>query len=266
MQSTCGRVSWFLNKKNRVIGVSLGCDATTEHEQGSMGVAFSFGYSYDPMDGYAGRKITCLPKAFGVMEVQVDGETCLLLSSHIQSAEFYLRTQLRFPSVSLRGDDSTKDTAAAWDDRGFAILARGRDIAYLRQLAEAFNNLDVMAGGMLASHYKVSGLAYAVVSNVPFHVKAEAEKQIAKDVLEKKEKLVRQSILDKSGVIGRLRDAGHRWFSLGDTTYWADEAKTKIKVWLNPMEQHAHNYGAFTLEELELWVANKGPVMMKPVK
>lgn len=39
------------------------------------------------------------------------------------------------------------------------------------------------------------------------------------------------------------------------------ETKYAIVFWLNPWEQRIHHSGWFTVEELELWAENKGPVM-----
>lgn len=255
MRSTCGRVKWLLDSNEQVVGVSLGGDATTEHEVGTKPLAASFGYEYGAAAGVLARKVTKLPKGFGVQEVAVDGEKCLLLSSAVERAKGYLNSELRFNTYTIRGD-KPKDTVAAWDANNFAILSRGEDIVLLRLLANAFERGDIMAGGLLTKLYpSTGGLMYAVASQLPQELLEETQ-------LELDDEVARAAILENSGVKQRLLAVGKSWFSL-DKTCWADETKTGIRVWLNPAEQHTYSCGWYSLEDLELWVNNEGPVVSK---
>lgn len=255
MRSTCGNAKWLIGLGNTMVGISLGSDATTEHDCGTKSLAASFGYDYGPKAGVPARKITKLPKGFGVVEVLFEDEPCLLLSSAIERAVGYVGTELRFPSYR---DKSLRNTAGAWDENNFAILCRGPDIEHLRALEKSFRTFDVMAGGMLSKlHHDSGGLMYAIASLVP-------QELLAQTQLELDDELRRRKILADSGVKERLRAVGRSWFSL-DQTIWFDDTKTSIRVWLNPEAQYKYAGGWFTLEELEQWVTDEGPVIIQKV-
>lgn len=256
MRSTCGRVKWLLDSNEQVVGISLGGDATSEHEQGTKILAASFGYEYGAAAGVLARKLTKLPKGFGTEVISVDDVDCLLLSSALERAKGYLAAELRFNTFLTHRDGKPQDTVAAWDESNFAILSRGSDVALLRGLADSFESGDVMAGGLLTKLFPgTGGLMYAVASQVPGELLAETQ-------LELDEVVARRAILETSGVKERLSTAGRKWFSL-DSTAWTDETKTSIRVWLNPYDQHTYSHGWFSLEELEMWVTNEGPVVIK---
>lgn len=67
-----------------------------------------------------------------------------------------------------------------------------------------------------------------------------------------------------TGVEEVLKAARRGWYALAPA--WADPAKTSVKFFLNPREQHRFNHGWFTVAELEAWAAGHGPVMKDAVK
>jgi hypothetical protein len=254
MRSTCGNTLWVFNDNQELLALSMGADATTEHEMGSRGIASDFGYSYAAQAGVAARKMTRLPETFGAASVTVAGEDCFLLSSHLEMAQRYaaapVRSELRFfQRVSGRHDN----TCAAWDAKSFAVLARGEDIDKLKVLYQAFLDHDVMAGGLLYPTYRVGGLVFAVASRVPSELLEQTQRELDEDV-------ERSAIFKASGIEELLRKAGKQWFSLSQTR-WADQKQKTIRVWLNPMDQHRHNCGWYTLEELREWASDTGPIL-----
>lgn len=251
MRSTCGNARWLLNDQRELEGISLGADATTEHEIGSAGIAQKFGYSYAARSGVGARKFATLPTRYGLEDVVVDGSPALLMSSDISRAKGLMKAELRFWQ-SISGQ--VFDTAAAWDDQNFAILSRGPDMTLLRQLDEAMRKHDAMAGGLLsARHKRVGGLVFAIFSRVPTDLLTQT--QVALD-----EEVERDQILKESGVHDAIKAAGFSYFSL-KATIWADETKKSIRIWLNPREQNKFNCGWFTLGELFQWAKNEGPVL-----
>ena len=249
MRSTYGTASWIIAPAGNVLALSLGADSTAEHEWGSRGIATDFGYSYDATAGVSARKATRLPAEFGVKKLTVDGEKCLLLSSNLKRAVLTVKQQLRFPGFS----HDTVHTACAWDSNNFAVLARGADIARLQVLHGAFTRLDVMAGGLLRLAYPVRGLVFAVASEVPSTL-LDQEQALLDD------ELARAAILENSGVKELLKNANKAWCSL-DKTMWSGDAKTTIRVWLNPANQVDNNGGWYLLDELRAWAEDKGPVV-----
>lgn len=255
MRSTYGTCSWHLDPIEQVVGFSLGSDSCAEHEVGTKGLARSFGYNCAAEAGVASRHITRLPDTFAAVDVTVDDEPCFLVTSNLPKAQFYIdnrQGELQFGGTFWV---NPSNTTAAWDENHFAILSRGEDIAHLRELGAAFQRKDIMAGGLLKEMYAVRGLTYAIASRVPPPLLEAMQQELDDEVL-------RAAILEKSGIHAKLRKAGLHWYSLS-TTIWADKSKTSIRVWLNPENQRIHDFGWFSLEELEQWAQGTGPIMKK---
>lgn len=73
-------------------------------------------------------------------------------------------------------------------------------------------------------------------------------------ILEKEEKNFIKK-LDKVKI--KLQKANKEWFSLSRV----EKHNNIWEVWLNPYNQSTYNYGWFTLEDLLLWVEDKGPII-----
>jgi len=54
----------------------------------------------------------------------------------------------------------------------------------------------------------------------------------------------------------KLTKAGKRWFALSPKMTESGD----IQYWLNPMDQHINNSCWCSLNDLELWIGNKGPI------
>jgi hypothetical protein len=65
-----------------------------------------------------------------------------------------------------------------------------------------------------------------------------------------------------TGIEDYLKAKWRRWFALSPR--WANEEKTEVKFWLNPMDQHIYEAGWYSVEQLMEWVEDRGPVMKKP--
>lgn len=153
--------------------------------------------------------------------------------------------------------------ATAWSEYDFAILVKDKDLVdMLTKLYEALKIGDaaIWLGGGHA--FENAGFCVAIYSNLPSEVT-----QKWKDHYEDCKKLKKAS--NDSGIEEKLKKAGKKWFCLEPK--WIDgfkpQGKTPISkypiiYWLNPQEQNIHNFGWFTVENLELWAEDKGPVMM----
>lgn len=60
----------------------------------------------------------------------------------------------------------------------------------------------------------------------------------------------------KSGIKKLLEKKGKRFFYLGPKM-----ENGKLIFWLNPMEQKKYKLGWYTLEHLQQWADDKGPVI-----
>ena len=65
--------------------------------------------------------------------------------------------------------------------------------------------------------------------------------------------------LDASGIHAKLQEAGKKFFYCGPSRMGDGE----IKFWLNPYEQQKYAAGWYTLEELQQWCKDEGPVVQK---
>ena len=250
MRSTCGNASWLMSPSGKLLALSFGADATTEHEMGTRRIAADFGYELSAKAGVLARKVTKLPPTFGLKELKAKSEPCILVASNLSRAEGFVKHELTFPTYAKA---PAPNTACAWDDSEFAVLTRGDDRALAQELFAAFQRHDVTAGGLLQSEHRVRGLVFAVASEVP-------EKLILREQLALNEELERESIFERSGVKELLVRAGKSWMALRSTR-WADDSKTAIRVWLNPRDQDANAYGWYTLDELAAWAEDRGPII-----
>ena len=268
-----GNDSGLLFDGSTFVGVNLGADFTSEHECGIKDIRQAFGMP-DPDDssivGLPRRTVTRSPdsvffdergdEAWLVAGVTVWGKTDE--EKLARAREFYMqdRGELMLHG-GYRGRD--KDTlATAWDEKSFGIHVRGKEnIAHLKTLRDALakNDAAIWRGG--GHVFQNAGLVVAIASRVP----AEGAKKM-KDADEDYIKLKKAAA--KTGIADRLKKAGKRYYALSPR--WADlistrdgDVKTahKVMFWLNPMEQEIHNAGWFTVEQLDEWAQNKGPVM-----
>ena len=67
--------------------------------------------------------------------------------------------------------------------------------------------------------------------------------------------------LEESGIEKELKKAKKEYHAL--TPEWKNPATREMWFWLNPRDQNQYNYGRFTLEELQEWAKDKGPIMKK---
>lgn len=61
----------------------------------------------------------------------------------------------------------------------------------------------------------------------------------------------------ETGIFERLQQANKRFFALLPSV----DEQNQLKFWLNPASQDKYNHGYFTVEELDLWAQDKGPIL-----
>jgi hypothetical protein len=69
---------------------------------------------------------------------------------------------------------------------------------------------------------------------------------------------------NETGIEAKLLHAKKAYFALSPSPIGeGSEFKSKHKVmyWLNPVQQDVYNSGHFTVEDLEKWILEKGPIM-----
>lgn len=161
--------------------------------------------------------------------------------------------------------DSEKDfysIASAWCQEDFAILVRGKDLVEkLKMVYEAFKKNDIaiwLGGGHV---FKNAGFCVAIYSKLPESViKGWESYYLDKKMLEK------ASL--ETGIEEKLNKSDKEYYALCADWISPEQKKkepnrTKYPViyYLNPCEQQKYNYGWFSVEELEQWIENSGPII-----
>lgn len=157
--------------------------------------------------------------------------------------------------VSCRKEHGPYDAYASWCEKSFLVVFPKDLEREYNELCAAFDTNDVAITTNIGAFHTGGGLVLAIISNIP---KGDIEKLIGMQ----QEEVKNQCWLRDSGIKEKLKAARKIWFSL-DTikNFPPDHKKPGLRVWLNPFDQKKYNYGWFTLEELEAWANDQGPIV-----
>jgi hypothetical protein len=228
---------------SQLLGFSFGSDFTTEHECGIADIREAFGVckmdwydrSSDHLTGIDRRKITKLPSR-------------LYFTSSVGQARIQFNTTR---NLEVGKDYYLKrKTRSAWSDEAFVINSCSPDDVLLLRLWDHILNLDVIF--TMQAEGLSSGLTILVASAIS---KEDAWNWKASDQEEIALRIEAGPILKNLHEV--LGKAGKSWFAL----HTPHKIQGQIRFWLNPMQQHIHNCGWFTPDELLLWATDQGPVM-----
>lgn len=170
---------------------------------------------------------------------------------------------------------------AAWDENSFKFAAWTKEATnFLQEIVNAASNSDltVYIGQVLRERnnpFSRYGLLFAITSRMP----QEAIDLINKDD-DESERI--NSAVNDTGIVQKIKDnadklrtwahgpAYHalspRWIEkhkslVGREGNPSEDTKHPVIFYLNPGNQKKYNSGWFTVEELELWLEDKGPVI-----
>lgn len=254
----------------QVIGICFGWDHTAEHEWGIRGILSAFGIPGMPerrpgntvgdLIGADTRAVTKVPaelKLFGFKKAAY-----LVYSSAFAWRDPPPATEKELDQLlDLSSVDDDKEIVASWSGEDFGIRIKNgsskKGLIVLRQINTALQIKDALiclAGP--GGPFRNRGLHILIHSRLPqemFTLMHDADASY----LDLTEAAV------KTGIRARVDAAKKGYFALSPR--WVDEEekpKTKHPVifWLNPEQQHSNNYGWFTVEELDQWIAGKGPI------
>lgn len=262
MKKTVLNKEWLFNEQGEFCGVDLGSEFCTEHESGIDLIKAAFN-----MDGIVKKKVT---KIFG-LPIRTKDEPNFGISARLINTipkqfvhgiagkhrfiGFYdsmfakwIDTLVKDAIRDLRLRKST-EFVAYWCDRGFLIVSDDQN--KIIQLREAFyaGNIAIFMGN--SGFISNKGLVIALATKLDRKV-TDAMQDMDKSYYELNKKVEATKIHD------RLEQAGKSFYALSPR--WNDD-KTDVVYWLNPAEQKIHNYGWFTLADLEAWINDEGPIM-----
>lgn len=241
----------FIESNGQLLGFKLGVNWVTEHEIGISGLQSDFKVKKDErVFGLARRKIEHVP---GKLSFVVDGNTAALVYRPYQTTAPKL-AEISQLECRPRGDSPV---GCAWSDRDFGIIVHGADnVAKLRKLHEAFLRKDIAfkCGGK--EEPCGPGLNILIYSATPETLLTSLENS-DRDTHEL------NSTAHETGIVDKLKKADKAYFALRPS--WASgftgvKTRHPVVFWLNPMRQDQNNCGWFTVEELEAWIRNEGPI------
>lgn len=254
----------YVEDQDQFIGVNLGSDFAAEHEWGIKDLNRMFGVNKDDGLGMPRRRITKVPDDGRLIFAGVKGITALVCRHYnLPSYE-----KLGLWEIEPRGElypIGREEDTMAWDEGSFGLASRNsKHIEYLTELYDAIMRRDLlMFLGGRQTYFDNAGLCLMIASRTPDRVaralyEVDFEAQRIKDASNK--------VLVETNLEWKIHETGKSWFALAPR--WTPENKqsqTKYPVMylLNPVQQDKYEWGIYTVEELEQWVEDKGPVMKK---
>ena len=107
--------------------------------------------------------------------------------------------------------------------------------------------------GVSPSHvFKNGGLVLTIISRLP--------DEIITNTYEKDKDYYELQVAAKAtGIYERLKEAGKKYHALSPR--WTDENKKDVAFWLNPWGQDKYNFGWYTVQDLDDWIADEGKII-----
>lgn len=262
----------FDETTKKFMGVNLGWDYTAEHEWGINGIKQAFGITdiiqpkrkglfnkSTKLYGLDRLAIHTIPENFIMFDVVHSKQKYTVLtymfnkqnlifndSGTLKSSEFN-----KFPFPLWLFDSKKQNAIAAWDYNYFAVCTKFDNKKYLQELYDAFMKLDVViyVGGS-NNPFSNGGLMLMIKSNLePLYGEDFKKQDLYKEKLEQD--------VAKTKIVEKLKKANKEYYAL-EPKY---DENGELQFYLNPQEQSKYNYGWFTLNDLLLWIEDKGPII-----
>lgn len=269
---------FIYDENQQVIGLNLGADFCAEHEWGIDGIKRGFGMPINenekpfaswwkailgigkPVMGIDKRAITKCP------DTLLKGESTIETTDYSDKKRkkqklkvyylgyksyFYGEDKHQIFKQKLKEIwDGSKQVWGWWAEDDFMVASTNKEA--IDQLFQAFQNKDVviMLGG--GHVFKNSGLCLIQKSKI-----SEENKKYLYDNDFESWQLKQAAV--KTGIYERIEKGGKRFFALSPR--WKDQDKKEIVFWLNPQEQQKYSSGWYSVEDLDKWVKDEGPVI-----
>lgn len=246
----------FIVSEGDVIGFSFGSDITSECEWSIDNLRTSLGMDSDAI----GLDYSIVHEFRFPLDVyEREGEMVVLYDPSIIGIQAKYKSSM---SELIRWNELTcwkgVSIAAAWDDASFGIHVFGEENVKLlkKAVVEPWNDHDVAL---------ILGKLNDEITNKLFFLRASKIPEETKEIM-RAEHLDCIALMQASDAINireKLWAAGKNFFAL--TPYWAKdfpkiETDYPVIYWLNPMQQSENNFGFFSVENLILWINDKGPI------
>lgn len=136
-------------KNNKVVGINLGADFTSEHEWGINDIKRTFGIDSKKI-GIDGRSINKVPETLYCQEIKIKNKKYYVLALlRYALGSWYCpdRTELNekdMQNFELYPND--KGISTAWDEGSFGILVDEKNKNVVDDLYKAFQEKDIVVG------------------------------------------------------------------------------------------------------------------------
>lgn len=146
------------------------------------------------------------------------------------------------------------DLVTAWTDRsGFVVNVRGEgNIAMLEALYQAMLERKVAIAPGSAVGFMRQPLSFILIERM-------SEEQKARVLAQDQDYKALSEAAKATGIEERLAAAGRKWYALGPG--WSNGPGSPVRFFLNPREQHRYSHGWFSVEDLDAWIRDEGPVL-----
>lgn len=272
-----GHDNGWLEEDGNLIGINLGSDFVAEHEWGTKDLREILGVSEDESILGIERRRMKNPQMDGVILVEENKNNAGLVVIHPWEVKYFAEMGLKkYSDLSFVGEKA--ELATAWSGRDLGIrVKRPVNIKKLKKIYKAIETKDaaIWIGG--GGVFKNGGLCIGIISKIPDHCKqemydADLDRQklmVASEATGIKAKLDAVNAEFRKQCGGRFSvDTPCGYYALSPAWIGQDKkqySKYSVMYWLNPMEQKNNHYGWYTVEQLEMWVEGKGPIVEKKV-
>jgi hypothetical protein len=251
-----GYNSEFLKDDNgNLLGINLGSDFCAEHEWGIDGIRRRFAIAKDSsVLGIQRRMINNVPENLIYKEIQLNNKKYTVLILISPWALEYCNTKPEEEWVPNDLKPYKDDLVCAWDENTFGILVSDKFSKEISKLHDAFQRKDIAVGIAPSQVFNNGGLKFTIASKL--------SKEVVDDIYNNDIDAINlEKASEATGIHEILQKAGKNYYALSPR--WKDKSKREVLFWLNPMEQHIHNFGWFTVDDLKEWANNKGKIMKK---
>lgn len=263
----------WLELEGKLIGISLSADFCAEHEWGIDDLKRMLGV--DGQKERSSRDPRKYTKPAGIQRRMITKHDHVRLFEHEKSVALICKDSWYFKrfdeSVAKDGFAQTfkemlprdlyrRELSAAWSEGEFGVYGEGSNAERIKDLYAAFqaDNIAIWIGG--GNVFQNGGLILCIADRL-----SEEKAKLLRDADLEAERLTAAS--DATGILDRLEKAGKKYFACSPR-FHGENRKSAYPViyWLNPVDQDQNNYGWFTVEDLDQWIAGTGPIPMKSQK
>lgn len=285
MKTAGHKTSFVRDDSEKLVGIFLAADFTSEHEWGIERLKKSFNISRELAQfGIEYRRATAIEgeniaferrKSKGEVVSFLLGGNGYLVHSFSEQCESPKKPLKDFRKRWMQCHLKEDEISAAWDDNNFIVYAPTTKLSEsLKEIYEGFlaGNGLIMMGGGNSNPFDHGGLAIGLINRIPEVVKQEMA-EADEDAFKLQEAAKATGIYDlipKSAYYalspawcGPTYSRIHHRNPDGEGHREEVTTKYKVNFWLNPTDQNKNTHGWFTVEELVAWIkgeAEDGPI------